>query len=55
MRRNDSACDAVVRPVVVERAHPQPLLAQQLEVDVGDRAPRALREALGLGEQTPFS
>ena len=42
--------DAVVRPVVVERAHPQPLGAQQLEIDVGDRAPRALGEALGAGQ-----
>ena len=28
--------DVVVHPVVVERAHPQPLRAQQLGVDVGD-------------------
>ena len=38
-------------PVVVERAHPHALLAQQVEVDVGDRAPVAVGEALGLGEQ----
>ena len=38
-------------PVVVERAHPAPLLEQQVEVDVGDRAAVAVLEALGLGEQ----
>ena len=48
MRRNDSARDPMVFAVVVERAHPQPLRAQQFEVDVGDRAPLPLREALRL-------
>ena len=37
--------------VVVERALPQALLAQPVEVDVGDRAARPVGEALGLGEQ----
>ena len=37
--------------VVVEGPHPQPLGAQQVEVDVGDRVPRAPREPLGVGEQ----
>ena len=37
--------------VVVEGPHPQPLGTQQVEVDVGDRVPRAPREPLGVGEQ----
>ena len=56
MRRNDVRGRSVVDAVVVERAHPQPLGAQQLEVDVGDRAPLALGEPLGLRRgSTPFS
>ena len=39
------------RAVVVERALAQAILAQPVEVDVGDRAARAVGEALGLGEQ----
>ncbi len=38
-------------PVVVEGALALALLTQQVEVDVGDRGPRALGEALALGEQ----
>ena len=49
-RRNDSAVDAVVAAVVVERAHPQPFRAQQFEVHVGDRAPLPLGKTLGLRE-----
>ena len=42
----------VVRtPVVVEAALPQPLLAQPVEVDVHDRAPRPVGEPLALAEQ----
>ena len=37
--------------VVVERALPQPLLADPVEVDVGDGPPRAVGEPLALGEQ----
>ena len=37
------------RAVVVERALPHPLLPDPVEVDVGDRAARAVGEALGLG------
>jgi hypothetical protein len=43
----------VVAAVVVERAHPQPFGAQEVEVDVGDRPALALGEALRLGEQHP--
>ena len=42
---------AGVAPVVVEGALAHPLLADPVEVDVDDRAPRAVGEALGLGEQ----
>ncbi len=38
-------------PVVVEGALALALLAQQVEVDVGDGGPRTLGEALALGEQ----
>ena len=38
-------------PVVVEGALPLTLLAQQVEVDVGDRPARPLGEAVGLDEQ----
>ena len=38
-------------PVVVEGAHAGALLAQQVEVDVGHRAPVAVGEALGLRQQ----
>ena len=41
----------VMTAVVVERAHPQPLRAQQVEIDIGHRPALALREALRLGEQ----
>ena len=41
--------------VVVEGALPQPLLAEPVEVDVGDRAPRPVGEALGLAEQVAAS
>ena len=37
--------------VVVEGAHPRPLLAQEVEIDVGERRPAARRKAFGLGEQ----
>ncbi len=37
--------------VVVEGAHPGALLAQQVQVDVGDGAAVAVGEAVGLGEQ----
>ena len=37
--------------VVVEGAHPRPLLAQEVEIDVGERHPAARRKAFGLGEQ----
>ena len=42
---------AVVAAVVVEGPHPQPLGAQQAQVDVGDRPPVARREPLGLRQQ----
>ena len=41
----------VVPAVVVEGTHPQPLGAQEVEVDVGYRTPGALGETLRLGEQ----
>ena len=41
----------MMAPVVVEGAHPQPLGAQQVEVDVGDRASFPAREAFRFGKQ----
>jgi len=38
---------------VVEAVLPHPLLAQQVEVDVGDAPRRIRREALGRGQQSP--
>ena len=43
--------DPVRPPVVVERALPQPLLPDPVQVDVDHAAPRALGEPLALGEQ----
>ena len=50
-RRKSSGAPGVGAAVVVEGAHPQPLLPQQVEVHVGDGDRVAEREALGLGQQ----
>ncbi len=41
----------MVPAIVVEGAHPEPLGAQQVQIDVGDRSPLALRESFGFGQQ----
>src|SRR5581483_2783125 len=41
----------VVAPVVVECPHPQPLRANEFDVDVGDAAPFSFGEPFGFGEQ----
>ncbi|COX27217.1 Uncharacterised protein [Mycobacterium tuberculosis] len=41
----------MVTPVVVERAHPQPLRPKQLGVNVGDTAAHSFGETFGLREQ----
>ena len=43
--------DTDAAPVVVERALPQPLLADPVEVDVGDRPTRPVGEPFGLCQQ----